>query len=86
MSNSTTHTLYINGSHIELTGVNNVITFSDSEIILSLNERTIQLNGEQLDLDVLNVKDGVAHVKGNITSIRYKKSTPKISLLKRITK
>ena len=86
MSNNTGHTLYLQDNFIEIKGVENVVTFNENEIILTLTSSTLILTGSGLDLANFSVDNKYATIKGDISSIKYKKSAPKVSIIKRLTK
>ena len=86
MTDNQKHTVYINGEKCEVTGVIGVIEYDDKEVILKLAQSVFTLNGDGLELENLSVEDQTATIKGTITAMRYKKSAPKLSLIKRLTK
>ena len=86
MSNANTHTLYLKDDFIEIKGVENVVTFNENEIVLTLTHSTLILTGSGLDLANFSVDNKYATIKGSVSNIRYKKSAPKVSIIKRLTK
>lgn len=80
------HTVYINGDKTDITGVEGVITYNDTEIVLKLEQSILTIQGTNLELENLSVENKTTTVKGNIQGLKYKKSAPKISFIKRLTK
>lgn len=86
MADKQKHTVYISEEKCEVTGVVGVVEYDDKEIVLKLNHSILTVSGEGLELENLSVDNQTASVKGKVTAIRYKKSAPKISFIKRLTK
>lgn len=80
------HSLKLYDDRLEIGGVTKVISYDDKEVILSLGDKDIILDGENLSLLDLSLDDKTSVVIGVIHSIRYKKATPKLGFLKRLTK
>lgn len=57
---------------LEMTGVSNVNTFDEQEIILETVMGYLYVIGDQLHISMLNLDDGKVVVEGNITNIEYK--------------
>ncbi|MBE6050098.1 MAG: sporulation protein YabP [Clostridium sp.] len=76
-----------NRKKLILTGVIEVIEFSDKEITLSTNLGNLNVKGENLKIDKLDVQNGDVIIRGSVNSIIYsgkgiKKNKPNI--IKRI--
>ena len=69
-----------------MTGVVGVVEYDDKEIVLKLSQTQLIVSGENLQLEALSVDSQTASVKGTVTAIKYKKSAPKLSFIKRLTK
>lgn len=69
-----------------MTGVVGVVEYDDKEIVLKLSQTQLIVSGENLQLEALSVDSQTACVKGTVTAIKYKKSAPKLSFIKRLTK
>lgn len=59
-----------------LTGVTDVASFNEQEVIMLTEEGDIQLVGEGLHISHLNLEDGKLTVEGKIASIEYGDSSP----------
>jgi sporulation protein YabP len=57
---------------MELTGVSNVLTFDEEEIILQTNMGGLLILGDNLHITMLNLDEGKVAIQGNIGSIEYK--------------
>jgi sporulation protein YabP len=61
-----------NRQRMELTGVTNVITFDEQEIILSTTLGYLAIIGEELHINALNLDDGKVAIQGSVNNIGYK--------------
>lgn len=59
-------------NHMELTGVSNVNTFDEQEIILETSLGHLFILGEDLHITMLNLEEGKVALEGAINSIEYK--------------
>lgn len=67
------HSLLLNDRKtLEMTGVNNVNTFDEQEIILETVMGYLYVIGEQLHISMLNLDEGKVVVEGSVTNIEYK--------------
>lgn len=76
---------------MELTGVNNVETFDENEIILETEMGYLTVSGENLHISLLNLEDKKVALSGSINGINYKPlnvdlKTKSKSILDRILK
>ena len=62
----------VNRNQMELTGVVNVNTFDEKEIILETQQGFLHIAGEQLHITLLNLEEGKVAVEGNVNSIVYR--------------
>ena len=70
-----------------ISGVQDVHSFNEEEILLLTEEGKLQIRGEQLHIKGLNLEKGEANIEGKINSLSYlSKNTPKKEekLLKRM--
>ncbi|KUG05207.1 forespore shell protein [hydrocarbon metagenome] len=58
---------------LEISGVENVNTFDEEEIILETVMGYLYVLGEQLHVSMLNLDQGKVVVEGNIINIEYKR-------------
>jgi sporulation protein YabP len=67
------HTLFLlERQKLELSGVKNVNTFDEEEIILETIMGYLFVMGEELHVSMLNLEQGKVIVEGKINSIEYK--------------
>ncbi len=67
------HAIKLNDrSSMELTGVNNVNTFDEQEIILETILGHLFIMGENLHITMLNLEEGKVALEGVINSVEYK--------------
>lgn len=62
----------VNRNQMELTGVVNVHTFDEQEIVLETQQGFLNIAGEQLHITLLNLDEGKVAVEGNVSSIVYR--------------
>lgn len=62
----------MNRSQMELTGVTNVNTFDEQEIILETSLGFLAIAGEHLHITLLSLEEGKVAVEGSISSMEYK--------------
>ena len=70
-----------------LTGVKDVVSFDEKEILLQTSEGRLQIRGSQLHVKGLDLEKGEALTEGKINSLSYitrNKPAQKDSLLKRM--
>ncbi|MBC7075496.1 MAG: sporulation protein YabP [Syntrophomonadaceae bacterium] len=63
---------------LELTGVNNVNSFDEEEIVLETGLGHLCVLGQELHIIMLNLDEGKVAIEGNITSLEYKNQGPDI--------
>lgn len=64
--------LLVNCSKMELTGINNVNTFDEEEIILETARGFLFITGQELHVTMLNLEEGKVVLEGKVTSMEYK--------------
>lgn len=80
------HSLKYENNRIFVTGVNNLDSFDNNVIIARLNDKTMVLKGENLNVEDLNIKSGNMMIAGTINSLAYHNKLEKLSFIKRIFK
>ena len=75
----------VNRNDLNITGVEKVISFSPTLIILNALDCTVQITGSNMETTKLG-EDGELVVSGLINSIKWSQKHEKISLVKRIFK
>jgi len=61
-----------NRKSMELSGVSNVITFNEQEIVLETSLGLLFVNGEDLHITLLKLDEGKVAMEGSINSVMYK--------------
>ena len=85
MENSKAHSLNLEEQKkLTLTGILNVESFNEKEICLKLSNNMLTILGSNLNVEKLNVEDGLLTVIGEINTIKY--SGAKQNIIKRIFK
>lgn len=81
----TAHAVQINGrKHTQITGVSEVCSFHETEIVLKIDSGLMILTGEGLHVGKLVLDEGRLEVTGTVDSIVYEKPKPSVRrLLKR---
>ena len=71
------HTIHIdNRSRINITGVNDMESFHEQEILLQTDAGLLHIEGEGLHLSKLNLDDGQVIVEGDLISLEYEDVAP----------
>lgn len=66
----------LNRQDLEVRGVTDVISFDEQLIALKTLCGSVEIEGSALQMQVLNVEDGIVSANGKIDSIRYYESDP----------
>ena len=61
-----------NRQRMELTGVKNVLTFDEDEIVLDTSLGYLSITGDQLHINMLNLDEGQVAIQGAVNNIAYK--------------
>ncbi len=61
---------------VKITGVNDVLSFDERGVALETSSGSMAVEGEGLHVRVLNIKDGVVEIDGQINGIYYYESRP----------
>ncbi len=75
-----------NRSDLVIEGVRSVPTFSEKTVVVELEEETLIIDGENLDIKSLDTDSGKAKIDGKVSSIRYGVIKNQMSLLKKVFK
>lgn len=73
-----------NRERLSLTGISDVDSFNEEEIIAICSCGEINIKGELLHIEELNLESGVLVVSGKIKSFEYSEKFSSTSLLKRL--
>ena len=81
MSENTTATekndiLIRSRKHIDITGVRDVISFDEREVVMVTNGGDMTVEGEDLKIGVLDTEKGVVSVDGKISAVVYYDEAP----------
>lgn len=72
LSSKDEHRLHLhNRSELEIHGVKEVDSFDQEEFLLETNMGYLVVRGENLQLQSLNVGDGIVHIHGKIYEFMY---------------
>lgn len=71
-------------SKLTLTGVNQVISFDDSAVVLDTCMGTLVIQGEQLQLKTLSLEGGQVAVEGKVWSLQYQQDRPAGGFFRRL--
>ena len=79
------HELCLQGrSSLTVSGVTEVVSFTDSEVVLNTNMGVLGVHGQQLQLKMLSLEGGRTEVAGTITALIYEESRSGGSWLSRL--
>ncbi len=74
---SRAHAIHIdNRSRLNVTGVSDVESFHEQEIILHTDSGTLRIEGEGLHVSKLNLDDGQVSIEGEVIALEYEASVP----------
>ena len=63
-------------AHVEIRGMTDVISFDDSSVVLATTGGRMMIEGRELRVDSLDVKEGQVVVDGHVDSIYYPDAEP----------
>ena len=63
-------------AHVEIRGMTEVLSFDESSVSLATTSGSMMIEGRELRVGVLDVKEGTVTVDGHIDSIYYQDSEP----------
>ena len=61
-----------NRKNLELSGVSNIVTFDEQEIVLETSMGTLFIGGEELHINLLKLDEGKVAMEGQVNSVMYK--------------
>ncbi len=73
-----------NREKLNLTGVNDVDSFNEQEVIAVCSCGELSVKGEMLHIEELNLETGTVSLSGKISSLTYSEKFSSTSLLKRL--
>lgn len=73
-----------NRNNLTLSGVQKVVSFSPTQIILNVLDSNMQICGEQMQTTLLDEQNGKLVVLGLINSVKWTNKQEKIGIIKRI--
>ena len=76
---------YSNGI-LTLTGVKEVLSFSEKEVEIALFDKALVVKGRDLKVSSFDVESGKLKMEGDIDGINYSASHEKLSFVKRLFK
>lgn len=84
---SSKHTLILTDrSVLEVTAVDEVVSFDDTMVTLSVGDRLLNVSGTELSVTKLSLEDGEVIITGQIDAVVYFEQTKKKSILGRFKK
>ena len=69
---------------LELTGVEEVVSYDENNIVVTTYLGQLTLDGEGLNIVQLNLEEGIVSVEGRINALYYMEQREKKTLLSRI--
>ena len=85
MEGASEHTLTLtNRERLTLTGVSDVDSFNEEEILAVCSCGELTIKGDMLHIEELNLESGILTVSGKIVSLTYSEKFSSTSLLKRL--
>ena len=71
------HTLTLKSrKELKITGVRQVLSFDDTSVALVTSDGELDIDGEALNIDALDLDHGIASVTGNIAGMNYVSDQP----------
>ncbi len=61
----------ISRKELKITGVRQILNFDDATVSFITSSGELEIDGDSLNIDVLDLNSGVATVTGNITGMNY---------------
>ena len=80
-----THTLNI-AEKTTITGAVSIEEYNDKQATIKLSQGILVLNGENLNVEKLNLETGDVVFSGIIVEVKYLKSREKLSIIKKLFK
>ena len=73
-----------NRSRLSVTGVEEVVRFDESEIVLSTCQGDLTIRGGELHMEQLSLNGGELRVEGLVEALSYEAAERRVSLLSRL--
>ncbi len=84
-ANEMSHSLTLeNREKLNLTGISDVDSFNEQEVIAVCSCGELSIKGEMLHIEELNLETGTVSLSGKISSLTYSEKFSSASLLKRL--
>lgn len=82
-----THNLSLeNRKKLEMSGVEEVITFNETKILLQTNQGTLNIQGKELNIQQLNLDNSQIRINGYVHSLEYSNKSTEKNIFKRLFK
>ena len=65
-----------NREKLNVTGINDILSFDDQVVILSTDLGMLTIKGNELKINKLNIDESEVKIEGNISSISYSQDSP----------
>ena len=76
--NPKTHTMFLDSrSTLNITAVDDVISFDEGLVTLSVGETVVNISGEELSIKTLSLENGEVTIEGKISAIVYFDGSPR---------
>ena len=86
-TNSSKHTVTLTErSLLTVTAVDEVVSFDETAVTLSVGDRLLNISGNDLSVTKLSLQDGEVVISGGVDAVVYFEQTKKKSLLGRLRK
>ena len=70
------HVVLENRERLNVTGINDILSFDDQVVILSTDLGMLTIKGSELKINKLNIDESEVKIEGNISSISYSQDSP----------
>lgn len=74
------------GESVDISGVMNVVSYNDREIVLKTADNQLVLKGAEMNIDLLDLERGEVKASGKLSDMAYTRNAAKTTLLKRLFK
>ena len=78
--------ILINQTNLTITGIKKALALSETLLSLALENQSLIISGNKMEVKKLDVEAGTLEVEGKITTIKYIGPKEKIGFIKRIFK
>lgn len=73
-----------NRQDLEMTGVSNVVSFNEEEILATTDWGDLMIKGASLNVEVLDLTTGDLRISGNVTALVYSNRTSAKGFFRRV--